>query len=155
MRVRVEVIGADQLRADLKRLGPLGKVAARDVFAEELPRWLPEMKANTPVEPEDGGQLRDSIRVTKPTITKAGRVSAGIVAGGAPLKKVMGNRKANVYAVIQHEDASLKHSVGGAKFVEKTFMRRVGAIPGLIQAALDRVMKARSAPSGDFEGAGI
>lgn len=141
MKVRVEVIGADALRAELRALGPLGKEAARAVFADELPRWLPEMRANTPVEPEDGGQLRDSIRTSRPTVTKAGRVSAGIVAGGSPLRRVLGNRKANVYAVIQHEDGSLKHSVGGPKFVEKTFFRRAPGIPEKLMAALDREAK--------------
>lgn len=138
MRVKVDVVGGEQVLASMRRMGQAGTLVAKQVFADELPQWIPEMKANTPVEPEDGGQLRDSIRTSRPTVTKAGRVSAGIVAGGAPLKRVLGARKANVYAVIQHEDESLKHSVGGSKFVEKTFFRRAPGIPDKLMAGLDR-----------------
>lgn len=138
MRVRVEVTGADEVRKSLAKLGRAGQEAARKVLGDEVRDMLPEIKANTPVDPEDGGQLRDSVRATKPTITRTGRVSAGVVAGGAPLRKVLGKRKANVYAVVQHEEMGLQHTTGGPKFVERAFVRRAPKIPAKLLDALDR-----------------
>jgi hypothetical protein len=137
MRVRVEVTGSDEVRRSLARLGKAGQEAARKVLGAEVQAMLPEIRRDTPVDPEDGGQLRDSVRATKPTITRTGRVSAGVVAGGAPLRKYLGTRKANVYAVVQHEDMTAKHTTGGPKFVERTFMRRAPRIPAKLMDALD------------------
>ncbi len=151
MKVRVEASGIEQVKASIRALGPIGQQIAKRVIEEETLAMLVPIKADTPVEPEDGGQLRASVRISRPTVTKAGRVSGGVVAGGSPLNKVLGKRKANVYAVVQHEDTTLKHNVGGSHFVAKTFLKRAMQFPQKLLAALDRGMKARQSVSGDFD----
>ena len=138
MKVRIDVTGDREMRASLKALGGAGVTVAKKVFEDVTVEVVRMAKPLTPVEPEDGGQLRDSVRKTKPMVTRAGRVSAGVVAGGAPLKPFLGSRRANVYAVVQHEDLTLKHKTGQAKFIEIPMMRKAPTVPGRLLAELDR-----------------
>lgn len=142
MRVRVEVSGQDEILNSLQRLGLAGQDIGLRVLGDAAKEIAAAAKPLAPVDPEDGGQLRDSIRTTKPTRTRAGRISAGVVAGGAPLNKVMGKRKANVYAVVQHEDLTLHHATGGAKFLERPFNAIAPKVPDRLQAEIDRVTNA-------------
>lgn len=121
----------------LQRLGQTGADIGLRVLGDAAKEIVAAAKPLAPVDPEDGGQLRDSIRVTKPTRTRAGRISAGVVAGGAPLRKVLGKRKANVYAVVQHEDLTLKHTTGRAKFLEIPTNHIAPKVPDRLQAAMD------------------
>lgn len=139
MRVRVDVSGADDVIAQLKGMGPKGIDVAKRVLGNVTARIVPRAKAITPVEPEDGGDLRDSVRATKPTRTRTGLVSAGVVAGGAPLRRSLEREghTMNVYAVVQHEDLTLQHTVGQAKFIERPFMAEIPKVPGELLAGLD------------------
>lgn len=135
--MRVEVSGQQEILDDLQRMGEAGVRIGLKVLGDAAKEIVPKAQAITPVDDVDGGQLRDSIRVTKPNRTKAGRISAGVVAGGAPLKKVMEGRKANYYAVKQHEDLTLRHRTGGPKFLERAGNDVSPKIPGRLQAAMD------------------
>lgn len=143
MRVRVEVSGEDEILNSLQRLGTVGQEIALRVLGDAAKEIVAAAKPLAPVDPEDGGQLRDSIRTTKPTKTRAGRISAGVVAGGAPLNRVMGKRKANVYAVVQHEDLTLKHHTGRAKFLEIPVNHIAPKVPDRLQAEIDGAVNGR------------
>lgn len=144
MRVRFDVSGADEAIADLKRMGLAGQKAALKVFGAFTARVVAKAKPLTPVEPEDGGWLRDSVRAAKPTVTRTGLVSATVVAGGAPLKAHLakGHHSENVYAVVQHEDLSATHTVGGPKFIERPFLQELQKVPDDLMAEMDRVRDA-------------
>ena len=127
------------LRALLKRLGPVGEKAAKDAMLGVTKRIVEMAKPLTPVQPEDGGELRNSVRAAKPVKTRNG-ISAAVVAGGAPLAASVRaeGHKANVYAVVQHEDLTLQHSVGGPKFLERPFLSQAPSVVGAVQDALDK-----------------
>jgi hypothetical protein len=135
MKVRVEASGDQAVLDDLRRLGPAGQAAAKAVLGAVTAALVPKVQAVTPVDPEDGGQLRASVRATRPTLTSRGVVSAGIQAGGAPLKGVPGG---DIYAVVQHEDVTLHHTQGGPKYVERPFFAAMPTVPDLLREALDR-----------------
>lgn len=129
--------------SDLQALGKRGEEIGLRVLGDGAKEILSASRPLVPVEPEDGGQLRDSGRTTKPTRTSAGRISAGVVYGGAPLKRFLGHRKANVYAVVQHEDLTLKHTHGQAKFLEIPANRIAVKIPDRVMAEIERANSAR------------
>lgn len=140
MRVAVKIEGQDEILRSLKGLGPAGDQAMMRASARVQARVVPHAKALAPVEDEDGGALRDSIRPTKPTKTRAGRVSAGVVAGGAPLRRLASERGRALpgsYGSIQHEDLTLKHKTGQAKFLEIPFFAEVQRLPDELQDELD------------------
>lgn len=142
MRVVVKIEGQEQAIASIKRLGPQGDEAGKRAFGRVCAKVVPQAKAIAPVEDEDGGALRDSIRQTKPTKTRAGRISAGVVAGGAPLRRLASERGRALpgsYGSIQHEDLTLKHSSGEPKFLEKAFFRNVDQAPALLLEEMDAI----------------
>lgn len=140
IRIKVQVEGDRELRAALRRLGPAGVPAAKRVFARFTGRVVPRARSLAPVEPEDGGALRDSVRETRPTLTSKGVVSVAVVAGGTPLagKVAATHHTYNVYATVQHEDLTLKHSHGQAKFVEIPVMQEAPLVPNELLEELDR-----------------
>lgn len=138
-RVTVDDRGVSEL---LGKLGRAGSEAAKSAMVRVSDKVVARAKTLCPVEPEDGGDLRDSIRRTRGTISKKnGNVVVTILVGGAPLKKALGARKYNIYAVLQHEDLTLHHSVGQAKFLEQPFFQYAPDAPGEILSELDKVMR--------------
>ena len=140
MRVVVKIEGVEEVMASLKRMGKVGEEASKRALGRICTRVVPKAKALTPVDDEAGGDLRDSIRTTKPTRTQAGRISAGVVAGGAPLRRLASERGRALpgsYGSIQHEDLTLKHKTGRPKFVEIPFMQEVVKAPDELRAELD------------------
>jgi len=140
IRVRVEVSGGKELIERMRSFGVKGPMAAARVLTAAMERALPMAKAQSPVDdndPEPGGELRDSIRVTKARPTKAGRISAGLVAGGAKMADVRGRE---VYPIVQHEDMTLKHDEGGPKFVERPVLQVAEGIPDALSAEFDRLL---------------
>ncbi len=87
---------------------------------------LTEMKTRTPV---DKGPLRSSLHVTGPRRTAAGQ-EVGWAAGGPSAP----------YARVQHEDTSLRHTVGQAKFIESVVMEESTAMVSEIAAAIRKVI---------------
>jgi hypothetical protein len=143
LRVRVEVTGIDDVIRSIQRMGIAGKNIAKAVLLEHCQEIVPLAQARTPVEPVDGGALRDSIRAIRPTITPGGAIGCGVVAGGQPLagKIAEGHHHANVYAIVQHEDLTLKHTVGGPKYLEIPFFQKAPEFPEKLMRAFDRELK--------------
>lgn len=139
MKIRAEVSGEKEVAESLGRCGKAGTDAAKLVLKEFAERILSRARPLVPVDDEDGGQLRDSGRITRPTAT-ARSVSAGIVFGGAALEATMEPRRYNVYAIIQHEDMGLRHNNGQAKFLEQPFFAEAPGVPAAIMAALDKLL---------------
>lgn len=140
MKAVVKVEGQEQVVKSMKEFGIAGEIAMIRVAGRIAARVVPRAQALAPVEDEDGGALRDSIRTSKPTKTRAGRVSAGVVAGGAPLRRLASERGRALpgsYGSIQHEDLTLKHRSGQPKFVEIPFFQEVVKTPAELQAELD------------------
>jgi hypothetical protein len=135
--MRVEVSGMQEILDELQGMGEAGVRVGLQVLGDAAKEIAAKARPLVPVDDVDGGQLRDSVRTSKPNRTKAGRISAGVVAGGAPLRKVMGRRKANIYAVVQHEDLTLRHRTGGAKFLERPGNDVAPKIPDRLVAGMD------------------
>jgi len=143
-RIKVSVTGQKELLAELRKFGDVGDEAGKRVLGAACARVVPMARALAPVEEGDGGALRDSIRTTKPTKTRAGRISAGVVAGGAPLRRLASERGRALpgsYGSIQHEDLTLKHKSGEAKFLEKPFFRVVNDVPDDLMQEVDALQK--------------
>ena len=90
---------------------------------------LTEMKRRTPVAPIDGGTLRSSLHVTGPRRTVSGQ-EVGWAAGGPSAP----------YAAVQHEDTTLRHTTGQAKFIESVVFEQSTAMVAEIAAALRKVI---------------
>jgi len=143
-RVVADVTGDRELIRDLLRLGDKGLDMAKDILGEATRTIANRAKSLSPVDPIDGGQLRDSIRATKPTRTRAGRISAGVLAGGASLARLVserGHKEPGSYALIVHEDPTLKHSQGQFKFIEQPFLEVAPKVPDMVLDALDKVTR--------------
>lgn len=140
-RFRAEVTGADEVLRSIRRLGAAGVEVGKRVLGRKTLEILSKARPNTPVDEVDGGDLRDSGRVTKPVKTAAGRISAGVVFGGAPLRRAAsekGKKLPGIYAVMQHEDLTLRHASGEAKWLEKAGNAVAPTVPDEMLAELDR-----------------
>lgn len=122
---------------DLESFGRRGQLVARRVLGEIVTEAVPRARARTPVDDVEGGQLRDSVRATRPAARRDGTITAALVAGGASLEPYLEGRQYNAYAIVQETDASLKHDQGEAGFLMKTVEETY--TPGLerIRTALD------------------
>jgi hypothetical protein len=142
-RVVADVTGDRELIRDLLKLGDAGIEMGKEVLGEATLKIAAKARPLTPVDDIDGGDLRDSIRVTKPQKTAAGRISAGIVAGGAPLTRLVsekGHKQPGAYALIVHEDSTMRHPNGGqAKFIEQPYLEEAPKVPDALLARLDKV----------------
>lgn len=142
MKVGAEVSGGQELLDDLQRMGARGVTVGLDVLSKKADEIVSRAKTLVPVDDVEGGDLRDSIRKSKPNRTRAGRLSVGIVAGGTQLRRLAserGRKDPGAYGVIQHEDLTLQHPGGGqAKFVEQPYLEVVPSIPDALREAIDR-----------------
>ena len=141
-RVVADVTGDREIIRDMLSLGKDGIEFGKQVLDEAVERIAAKAKPITPVDDIDGGDLRDSIRVTKALATAAGRISAGVVAGGAPLERLVsekGHKEPGSYALIIHEDMTLRHPNGGqAKFIEMPYLEEAPKVPDALTTRLDR-----------------
>lgn len=142
-RVVADVTGDKELIHDLRHLGDAGVEACKEVLADATARIAARAKTICPVDDYDGGDLRDSIRTTKPQHTTAQRVSAAVIAGGEPLAKLASeksHREPGSYAVVVHEDMTMRHPNGGqAKFIEQPYLEEAPKVPDALKEKLDRV----------------
>lgn len=101
----------------------------------------------TPQDPEtDWAGLVGSIRSIRPQVNKRKlTVTGGVVAGGKMLEPFLGRRTYNVWAIVQHEDLSLRHTKGGGKFVERPFMSDLDRMRDEIEDALEDEMRSHGA----------
>lgn len=141
-RVVADVTGDREIIRDMLALGKDGLELGKQVLDEATERIAKRARPITPVDAIDGGQLRDSIRTTKARATKAGRISAGVVAGGPPLEKLVserGHKEPGSYAVIVHEDMTMRHPNGGqAKFIEGPYLEEAPKVPDALRDRIDR-----------------
>lgn len=143
MKVRVIVEGQREILDEIQQIGESPVEAGKRAFGRITERVVPLAKADCPVESEDGGALRDSIRTTRPNLTRTGRVSAGVVAGGAQLARLASERGRvlpGIYGSIQEEDMTLHHSTGQAKFLGRNFLREAERAPDELRAELDEAI---------------
>ena len=139
MKIRVE--GTD-LRGVIEGMRALGKAApeaAMRILGQKAQDVAAKARTLCPDDPgTPGSTLRDSIRATKATRGQSGMISAAVIVGGSRLKGLLGSRAYNAIAVVQHEDMTLKHSHGQAKFLEQPFLQTVPSVADAVQAALDQ-----------------
>lgn len=81
--------------------------------------------------PVDQGALRASGFVEPPKVLSLTRVSVDMGFGGP----------AAPYAVIQHEDLTLRHTVGGPKYLEIPLKARLAGMPAVIKAHVDNAVR--------------
>jgi hypothetical protein len=129
-KFRVEVSGFDELLEDMARFGDEGLVAIRDTMTESP------------------GLLKDTLRVYAPRTKslKGGKnINCGVVIGGKALEKALGKRAYSAWAIVQHEDLTLKHKRGQAKFLERPGNQVAARVPDALQAALDNLAEKHGA----------
>lgn len=141
-RIVADVTGDREIIRDMLALGKDGIEIGKEVLADVNEKIAKDAKAITPVDEIDGGDLRDSIRVSKPRATGAGRIVSSVIAGGAPLEKLAsekGHKEPGAYAMVIHEDTTLRHPGGGrAKFIEEPFLVEAPKVPDILIARLDK-----------------
>jgi hypothetical protein len=125
-RIRISIEGAEGVRSLLREADKASKRAARTALEQVGDKALAIARPITPIDDEEGGQLRESLRRTKPTIKKSGDVVVTLIAGGR-------FADTDSYAVIQHESMEFKHTDPGTgpKFLERGAL---AAAPELIPA---------------------
>lgn len=110
-KIKGELGGTAELRRKLKEAGRIGTKALAAAAIQEMERVIGDAKLRTPV---DLGTLKGSGTVLMPKIRgKKVTIIGGF--GGA----------AKEYALRVHEDLSLSHTVGEAKFLERAWMERL------------------------------
>lgn len=119
---RSHIEGVGELRRALKKAGALAPVALAASMVEEQERVMAIAKPRTPV---DKGPLRASGTVLPPEIAGS-RITVASGFGGA----------AKDYALVQHEDLTLNHTVGGPKFLESAFLERAKTMPRALAAGV-------------------
>lgn len=144
MKVTVKIENAEEVERSIRELGDRGVAAAKRVLKEKTEGIAARARPLTPVDKVDGGQLRASVRATRPTMTRGGVISAGVMAGGPPLARLpeeAGKAFPGLYAIVVHEDMTLKHSDGQAKFLELPFFHEAPTVPGALMDELDQVAR--------------
>lgn len=108
MSLEIEMVGVQQVQAELARLAERAKPIAGQALYVEAEAIMAESKQRAPV---DTGALRSSGHVLPPDIDKDG-VEVKLGYGGA----------AEAYAIVQHERLDYHHTVGEAKFLERPLL---------------------------------
>lgn len=117
----IRLTGLGDLFKKLQKVSPSAQEAGKRVLTAAAKRVYAKSQALVPVDREDGGQLKASGKVNQARAAKrTGRVTASVIYGGARLALLTGDNP--IYAIVQHEDLTLKHDQGQAKFLEKPFV---------------------------------
>ena len=120
------VKGTQATARHIAAIGPRVETRMRGVMRAVAESRLTEMKQRTPVK---DGALRSSLHVTGPRPTAAGQ-EVGWAAGGPSAP----------YAAVQHEDTTLRHTTGQAKFIESVVFEQSTAMVSEIAAAIRKVI---------------
>ena len=120
------VTGAKATARHIAAIGPRVEARIQGVMRAVAESRLTEMKRRTPVK---DGALRSSLHVTGPRRTVSGQ-EVGWAAGGPSAP----------YAAVQHEDTTLRHTTGQAKFIESVVMEQSTAMVSEIAAAIRKVI---------------
>ena len=124
---KVKMEGADELRRALRKAGKIAPIALASAMVVEQEKVMAVAKTRTPV---DLGPLRASGTVLPPEIAGT-RITVASGFGGA----------AKDYALVQHEDLTLNHSVGGPKFLEGPFNERIRLMPRMLAKGVESALK--------------
>ena len=120
------VTGAKATARHIAAIGPRVEARIQGVMRAVAESRLTEMKRRTPVK---DGALRSSLHVTGPRRTFSGQ-EVGWAAGGPSAP----------YAAVQHEDTTLRHTTGQAKFIESVVFEESTAMVSEIAAAIRKVI---------------
>lgn len=112
----IELTGLDKLTRALKAAGDEAPEALAAAMHDEMEEIVEDAKRRAPV---DTGTLRASGVVLRPDRSSGQIVVEGGFGGAA-----------SDYAVVQHEDTTLSHTVGEAKFLEKPMLERAPKLGG-------------------------
>lgn len=114
---------AEKAMVDLSKVDPLVRRELADALRGQAELVATEAKLRCPVL---HGYLRNSIHAEKPIVDED-MASVSVVAGeGLP------------YARRQHEDETLRHTVGEAKFLENAGRLQEPAVKRAVQAAIKK-----------------
>jgi hypothetical protein len=138
----VTVEGLEEVLRDMARLPTKAITAGRKAMLKITDPMAKRAEQLAPDDPETPGLLASTCRSIRPTVKKTSlRVMGGIVAGGKKLEARLGSRKYSAWALVQHEDGTLKHSKGQAKFLEIPFMSGLKKAPAQFRAEIDAEMR--------------
>lgn len=140
MKVRLTIDRATLVQ--FRRQARADQEGARKAARRYLTRWgrdvVKKARPDTPVDDEDGGELRASVR-SSAWMHRSGSGGVSVLAGGKKLAEMIGDPdRAAAYPWIQHEDVTLKHRVGGPKFIEKHFLPAAENVPRGLERELAR-----------------
>ncbi len=120
------VKGTQATARHIAALGPRVETRIQGVLRAVAESRLTEMKQRTPV---DEGTLKGTLHVTRPRRTFSGQ-EVGWAAGGPSAP----------YAAVQHEDTTLRHTTGQAKFIESVVFEQSTAMVAEIAAGIRKVI---------------
>jgi hypothetical protein len=125
-KIGMNMSGHSTFKKALEDIGPKANAAAERIADQKADRIVERAKRLCPDDPETGGtDLRESIRRSK-LANKGGKVSVLLQAGGemlASLPSERGKKSPGAYAIVVHEDMTMRHPHGGqAKFLEQPYL---------------------------------
>jgi|SRR5581483_8221599 len=118
------ITGGDEFIRKMRLAPDLAVKALESAMFEEQSAVIAEAQSRTPV---DTGVLRASGTVLPPE-QRGDKIEVEAGFGGA----------AAAYAIRQHEDMSLNHATGQAKFLEQPFLERAPKIPSNLSRRIER-----------------
>ena len=135
----VKITGLTEVISELEKLGVDVRKATRDALNDAGASILSQARQLVPF---DQGILRGSGSIASPKLTATSKTTSVGVRFGGPsgVKNADGETVSVNYAIIQHEDMTLKHPGGGeAKYLEKPFLAEIGSYPaGLARRIKDQ-----------------
>ena len=118
-KATMKLVGFGTIYKRLQELSDNAAAAGAEVLTRAVNRVYRKSQTLVPVDPEDGGQLRASGKMSKARhLKRSGKVSASVTYGGARLQRLAPGDNP-LYAIVQHEDLSARHTTGQAKFLEQ------------------------------------
>lgn len=141
---------------DLQKLaGQLLDLAKMDAKNKEplrrrLKTWqaavISRMKAEAPDDPETGGsRIEKALRAKAPVISRGRqRITAGFIVDGAKLGAMLdgkdkGMARGVAVSLVQHEDLTIRHRRGNAKFMERPLFTSGGRVADIVEEAFDEI----------------
>lgn len=121
----------------------------KEPLRKRLKAWqqivLRDMKSSAPDDPETpGSRIERALRAKAPIISRRKQaIYANFATDGATLRRLADGKKPQdkgvAWSLAQHEDLTLKHSRGEAKFMERPFFRHGPKIAGVVEEAFEEI----------------